>query len=78
MKFEEILKAEYGKERVTIDYSNQSIDNTIGIKILSKDGKKEFKAEGVLFIDNSVEIGGRRYNVDDLILALNASFNKGN
>ncbi len=76
MSFEEILKEEFGEKRVKIDYSKQSIDNTIGIRIFSKDGKKEFNAEGVLFPDNSVEIGGKRYNVYDLILALNTSFNK--
>ena len=76
MSFEEILKAEYGEERVTIDYSKQSIDNTVGIKILSKNGKKEFKAEGAFLIDDCVEIGGRKYNAQDFILALNTSFNK--
>ena len=76
MSFEEILKAEFGEERVSIDYSKQNVDNTIVIRIFSKDGKKEFNAEGVLFPDNSVEIGGKRYNVYDLILALNTSFNK--
>ena len=76
MSFEEILKAEFGEERVTIDYSRQSIDNTIGIRIFSKDGKKEFNAEGVLFEDNDIEMDGRRYSVYDLILALNTSFNK--
>ena len=76
MSFEEILKAEYGEERVTIDYSKQSIDNTVRIRILSKNGKKEFKAEGVFLIDECVEIGGRKYNVQDFILALNTSFNK--
>ena len=76
MSFEEILKAEFGEHKVTIDYSKQNVDNTIVIRIFSKDGKKEFNAEGVLFPDNSVEIGGRRYNVHDLILALNTSFNK--
>ena len=35
MSFEEILKAEFGEERVTIDYSRQSIDNYIGIRVLS-------------------------------------------
>jgi hypothetical protein len=76
MSFEEILKAEFGEHKVTIDYSKQNVDNTIVIRIFSKDGKKEFNAEGVLFPDNSVEVGGRRYNVYDLILALNTSFNK--
>ena len=76
MSFEEILKAEFGEERVTIDYSKQSIDNTIEIIVLSEDRKREFKAEVVLFMDNDIEMDGRRYNVYDLILALNTSFNK--
>ena len=76
MSFEEILKAEFGEERVTIDYSKQSIDNTIEIIVLSEDKKREFKAEVVLFMDNDIEMDGRRYNVYDLILALNTSFDK--
>ncbi len=76
MSFEEILKDEFGEERVVIDYSKQSIDNTIEIIVLSEDKKREFKAEVVLFMDNDIEMDGRRYNVYDLILALNTSFNK--
>ena len=76
MSFEEILKAEFGKERVNINYSKQSIDNTIEIRVLSEDRKREFKAEVVLFMNNDIEMDGRRYNVYDLILALNTSFNK--
>ncbi len=76
MSFEEILKAEFGEERVTIDYSKQSIDNTIGIIVLSEDRKREFKAQVVLFMNNDIEMDGRRYNVYDLILALNTSFDK--
>ena len=67
---------EFGEERVTIDYSKQSIDNTIEIIVLSEDRKREFKAEVVLFEDNDIEMDGRRYSVYDLILALNTSFNK--
>ncbi len=76
MSFEEILKEEFGEKRVKIDYSKQSIDNTIGIRVLSEDRKREFKAEVVLFMNNDIEMDGRRYNVYDLILALNTSFNK--
>ena len=76
MSFEEILKAEFGEERVTIDYSKQSIDNTIGIIVLSEDRKREFKAQVILFMNNDIEMDGRRYNVYDLILALNTSFDK--
>ena len=76
MSFEEILKDEFGEERVVIDYSKQSIDNTIEIIVLSEDKKREFKAEVVLFMDNDIEMDGRRYNVYDLILALNTSFDK--
>ena len=76
MSFEEILKAEFGEERVNINYSKQSIDNTIEIRVLSEDRKREFKAEVVLFMNNDIEMDGRRYNVYDLILALNTSFNK--
>ena len=76
MSFEEILKAEFGEERVTIDYSKQSIDNTIEIIVLSEDRKREFKAQVVLFMNNDIEMDGRRYNVYDLILALNTSFDK--
>ena len=76
MSFEEILKAEFGEERVSIDYSKQSIENTIEIRVLSEDRKREFKAEVELFEDNSIEMDGRKYIVYDLILALNTSFNK--
>ena len=76
MSFEEILKAEFGEERVNINYSKQSIDNTIEIRVLSEDRKREFKAEVVLFMNNDIEMDGRRYNAYDLILALNTSFNK--
>ena len=76
MSFEEILKAEFGEERVTIDYSKQSIDNTIEIIVLSEDRKREFKAQVILFMNNDIEMDGRRYNVYDLILALNTSFDK--
>ena len=76
MSFEEILKDEFGEERVVIDYSKQSIDNTIEIIVLSEDRKREFKAQVVLFMNNDIEMDGRRYNVYDLILALNTSFDK--
>ena len=76
MSFEEILKAEFGEERVTIDYSKQSIDNTIEIIVLSEDRKREFKAQVILFMNNDIEMDGRRYTVYDLILALNTSFDK--
>lgn len=76
MSFEDILKAEFGEERVSIDYSKQSIDNTIKISVLSEDRKREFKAEVELFENNSIEMDGRKYAVYDLILALNSSFNK--
>ena len=76
MSFEEILKDEFGEERVVIDYSKQSIDNTIEIIVLSEDRKREFKAQVILFMNNDIEMDGRRYNVYDLILALNTSFDK--
>ncbi len=76
MNFEEKLKAEFGEEKVSIDYTK--MDNKISIKIISKDGSKEFNAQGVLFLDECIEIGGRKYTVEDLILALNTSFNKKN
>ena len=76
MFFEELLYKEYGKENVSIDYSMKDINNVVGIKILSKDGKKEFKANGLFFSDECVEIGGRKYTTEDLILALNNAFSK--
>ena len=76
MSVEEILKDEFGEERVVIDYSKQSIDNTIEIIVLSEDRKREFKAQVILFMNNDIEMDGRRYNVYDLILALNTSFDK--
>jgi hypothetical protein len=76
MSFEEILKSEFGEENVTIDYTSQSTDSTIEITILSKDGKKEFKANGLFISDEYIEIGGRKYTTEDLILALNNAFNK--
>ena len=76
MSFEEILKSEFGEDNVTIDYSGQKINNIIEITILSKDGKKEFKANGLFISDEYIEIGGRKYTTEDLILALNNAFNK--
>ncbi len=76
MSFEEILKSEFGEDNVAIDYSRQKINNIIEITILSKDGKKEFKANGLFFSDECIEIGGRRYTTESLILALNNAFNK--
>ena len=76
MSFEELLYKEYGKENVSIDYSMKDINNVVGIKILSKDGKKEFRAEGNFLMDNSVEIGGKKYNIHEFIKALNTSFSK--
>ena len=76
MSFEELLYKEYGKEKVSIDYSMKDINNIVGIKILSKDGKKEFRAEGIFLMDNSVEIGGKKYNIHEFIKALNTSFSK--
>lgn len=78
MSFEELLYEEYGKENVSIDYSMKDVNNTVGIKILSKDRKKEFRAEGVLLIDDSAEIGSKKYNIHEFIKALNTSFNKKN
>ena len=76
MSFEEILKSEFGEDNVTIDYSRQKINNIIEITILSKDGKKEFKANGLFISEKHIEIGGRMYNTQDLILALNNAFDK--
>lgn len=78
MSFEELLYEEYEREKVIIDYSMKDVDNTVGIKILSKDGKKEFRAEGVFLMDDSVEIGGKKYNIQEFIKALNTSFDKKN
>ncbi len=75
MNFEEKLKAEFGEEKVSIDYSKTN-DNTIYIGILSEDGSKEFNAEVVLFPDECIEIGGRKYTIEDLIQSLKNSFNK--
>ncbi len=76
MSFEELLYKEYGKENVSIDYSMKDINNIVGIKILSKDGKKEFRAEGIFLMDDSVEIGGKKYSIHEFIRALNTSFSK--
>ena len=76
MSFEEILKSEFGEDNVSIDYSRQKINSIIEITILSKDGKKEFKANGLFFSDECVEIGGRKYTTEDLILALNNALRK--
>ena len=73
MSFEEILKSEFGEENVIIDYSEQNINYSIEIKILSKDGKKEFKANGLFISDECIE---RKYTTEDFITALNNSFNK--
>ena len=75
MSFEEILEAEYGKGKVIIDYSKKTIDNTIGIRIINKDKKKEFRAEGILS-EGYIEIAGSKYTVFDFISALNDSFNR--
>mgnify|MGYP000190294893 CR=1 FL=1 len=47
MSFEEILEAEYGKGKVYIDYREDS-NNVTNIRIISKDSKKEFRAEVIL------------------------------
>ncbi len=75
MSVEEILEAEYGKGMVIIDYSKKSIDNTIAIKIINKDKKKEFRAQAILS-DGYIEVSGVKYTVFDFISALNDSFNR--
>ncbi len=75
MSVEEILEAEYGKGMVIIDYSKKSIDNTIAIKIINKDKKKEFRAQAILS-DGYIEVSGVKYTVFDFITALNASFDR--
>ena len=75
MSVEEILEDEYGKGMVIIDYSKKSIDNTIAIKIINKDKKKEFRAQAILS-DGYIEVSGVKYTVFDFITALNASFDR--
>ena len=54
MSFEEILEAEYGKGKVYIDYLGKDSKNMANIRIISKDSKKEFRAE-VILTENSIE-----------------------
>lgn len=75
MSVEEILEAEYGKGMVIIDYSKKSIDNTIAIKIINKDKKKEFRAQAILS-DGYIEVSGVKYTVFDFITTLNNSFDR--
>jgi hypothetical protein len=70
MSFEEILKSEFGEDNVTIDYSGQKINNIIEITILSKDGKKEFKANGLLISDEYIEIDGRKYTTEETYIKI--------
>lgn len=74
MSFEEILKEEYGEGKVYIDYREDS-NNVTNIRIISKDSKKEFRAE-VILSEGYIEIAGVKYTVFDFISALNASFNR--
>lgn len=77
MSFEKMLYEEFGEEKVSIDYSAKDNESIIELKIISKDGKKEFRADGIRIIEDYLEIDGRKYTVKELIMALNVSFNKG-
>ena len=58
MSFEEILEAEYGKGKVYIDYLEEDSKNMANIRIISRDSKKEFRAEAIL-TENTIEIAKR-------------------
>jgi len=75
MSFKEILEVEYGKGKVYIDYLGEDSNNVANIRIISKDSKKEFRAEATL-TENTIEIAGKKYSFDDFINALNVSFEK--
>ncbi len=75
MSFEEILEAEYGKGKVYIDYLEEDSKNMANIRIISRDSKKEFRAEAIL-TENIIEIAGIKYSFTDFINALNTSFEK--
>lgn len=76
MFFEKVLYEEFGEEKVSIDYTTKDNEQVIELKIISKDGKNQFKADEIRVIDDCLEIGGRKYTVQELIIALNTSFSK--
>ena len=75
MSVEEILIAEYGKGKVSIEKAKKSKDGTMDVRIISRDGRREFKAQAIIS-DEYIEIAGELYSVEDFILSLNNAFEK--
>ena len=75
MSVEEILIAEYGKGKVSIEKAKKSKDGTMDVRIISRDGRREFKAQAVIS-DGYIEIAGELYSVEDFISSLNNAFEK--
>ena len=76
MEFEKILCKEFGKENVELEYLRKNDENILKLIIHSRDGKKEFKADEILLIEDSFELGGKKYSIEEFIKALNNSFNR--
>ena len=75
MSVEEILIAEYGKGKVSIEKVKKSKDGTMDVRIISRDGRKGFKAQGISS-DGYIEIAGELYSVEGFISSLNNAFDK--
>ena len=75
MSVEEILIAEYGKDKVSIEKAKKSKDGSVDIRIISRDRRKEFKAQAII-LDGYIEIAEELYSVEDFISSLNNAFEK--
>ena len=75
MSVEEILIAEYGKDKVSIEKAKKSKDGSVDIRIISRDRRKEFKAQAIIS-EGYIEIAGELYSVEDFISSLNNAFEK--
>ena len=47
----------------------------MNVRIISRDGRKEFKAQAIIS-DGYIEIPGELYSVEDFISSLNNAFDK--
>ena len=64
MSVEEILIAEYGKGKVSIEKAKKGKDGTMDVRTISRDGRKEFKAQAII----SVKTKDKTDNERELVL----------
>lgn len=76
MSFKEVLYKEYGKENVEIEYPEEKAKDTINLRILSKDGKNQFKGEIHVLEDKYFNLAGKIYLIEEFISILNKAFSK--